>query len=46
MREFMIDKSDTHGDFSDFISLGRGSAVSLTSANRPFLLSVCAEVEN
>jgi hypothetical protein len=46
MREFVIGTSDTHGDFSDFISLGRGSAVSLTSANRPFLLSVCGELEN
>jgi hypothetical protein len=46
MREIVIGTSDAHGDFSDFVSLGRGSAVSLTSANRRFLLSVCGEVEN
>jgi hypothetical protein len=37
MQEFVIGTSDAHGDFRDFLSLGRGSAVSLTSVNRPFL---------
>jgi hypothetical protein len=44
--ELVIGASDAQGQFNDFLSLGRGCAVSLTSANRPFFLSVAVELEN
>jgi hypothetical protein len=44
--ELVIDTSDRQGQFPDFLSLGRGDAISLTSSNRSFILSVAAELEN
>jgi hypothetical protein len=44
--EFVVGTSDSRCEFSDFLSLGRGRSISLTSSNRGFLLSVAAELEN
>jgi hypothetical protein len=45
-RELVIGTADAGDDFGDFVSLGRGAGVSLTSANRSFMISVAAELEN
>jgi hypothetical protein len=44
--EFEIKTSDPGAEFNSFLSLGRGSTVSVTDSNRDFFLSVSAELEN
>jgi hypothetical protein len=45
-RELAIGTANPGGDFGDFVSLGRGPGVSLTSVNRSFFISIAAELEN
>jgi hypothetical protein len=42
----VIGISDPQGQFGDFVSLGCGSEIKLTSANRSFLLSIAGALEN
>jgi hypothetical protein len=44
--EFVICTKDLHDQFNDFISLGDGCEILLTSTNRSFFVSVAAELEN
>jgi hypothetical protein len=37
---------DEDSQFGDFVHLGRGFPLIVTDQNRPFLISVCAELEN
>jgi hypothetical protein len=46
LRSIRIATKDDHSQFGDFIHLGRGFPLVVTDANRSFLISVCAELEN
>jgi hypothetical protein len=46
LNEFVVVTGDPHGYFDDFVSVGRGAPLSLTPANREFLLAIAAELEN
>jgi hypothetical protein len=46
INSFRISTKDYDSQFDDFVRLGRGFPLLVTDANRPFLISVCAQLEN
>jgi hypothetical protein len=46
INKFVISTSDRHCDFDSFLSLGRGNAISISSSNRDFMVSLSSELEN
>jgi hypothetical protein len=46
LSEFVIATPDSGQHFGEILSAGRGASLSVTEVNRPFLVSVAAELEN